>query len=68
MLEIGFQLFSSSFSLETLGIVTFDLYLIKFILNLFIRLDIIWVVCSHEILLFSGNCHLVINKNNLDNI
>ena len=50
VLEIGFGLFSSSFLLEPHGIVTFDLlaYVIKFILNLLIRLDIILIVYSHE--------------------
>ena len=67
-LEIGFRLFSSSILLEPHGIVTFDLYLIKFIFKCFIRLGIILIVCSHEILLFSRNYHLVINRNNLDNI
>ena len=67
-LEIGFQLFSSSILLEPHGIVTFDLYHIKFIFNWFIRLDIILIVCSQKILLFSCNYHLVIDRNNLDNI
>ena len=66
--EIGFQLFSSSILLEPRGIVTFDLHLIKFIFIWFIRLDIILIVCSHKKLLFSCNYHLVIDRNNLDNI
>ena len=34
----------------------------------FISLDIILIVCSHKILLFSSNYLLVIDRNNLDNI
>ena len=67
-LEIWFRLSSSSILLEPHGIVTFDLYLIKFIFNRFIHLDIILIVCSHKILLFSSNYLLVIDRNNLDNI
>ena len=56
-------------STGTTWIVIFDLYLIKFIFNRFIiPLDIILIVCSHKILLFSSNNHLVIDRNNLDNI
>ena len=67
-LEIRFRLYSSSILLEPHGIVTSDLYLIKFIFNRFIHLGIILIVCSHKILLFSSNYHLVIDRNNLDNI
>ena len=37
-------------------------------MHIFINTDIILIVCSHKILLFNSNYHLVIDRNNLDNI
>ena len=57
---MGSRCCQAQFLLEAHGIITFDLNFNQFVLSLFIRSDIILIVCSHKI--YIDNCFLVIKK------